>query len=72
MVSVFYGPYPGGGGGGEHDQEKLRILIIHRFMTSHPVAKMLLCFGAKHKEGRPMLFGFLVIFSPTGKGNYVS
>ena len=32
-------------------------------MTSHPVAELLLCFRAKHKDGRPMLFGFLVIFT---------
>ena len=30
-----------------------RIPMIHRFMTSHPVAKLLLCFSAKHKDGRP-------------------
>ena len=36
--------------------------MIHPFMTSHLVADLLLCFGAKHKDGRPMLFGFLVIF----------
>ena len=35
--------------------------MIHRFMTSHPVAKLLLCFGPKHQDGRPMLFGFFVI-----------
>ena len=34
-----------------------------RFMTSHPVAGLLLCFRAKHIDGRPMLFGFLVIFT---------
>ena len=38
----------GGGGGGGHDLAKIRIPMIHRFMTSHPVAKLLLCFGAKH------------------------
>ena len=32
-------------------------------MTSHPVAKLLLCFGAKHQDGRPMLFGFFVILT---------
>ena len=37
--------------------------LIHRFMTSHPVAELLLCFRARHKDGRPMLFGFLVIFT---------
>ena len=30
-----------------------RIPMIHRFMTSHPVAKLLLCFSAKHQDGRP-------------------
>ena len=35
-------------GGGGHDLAKIRIPMIHRFMTSHPVAKLLLCFGAKH------------------------
>ena len=38
----------GGGEGGGHDLAKIRIPMIHRFMTSHPVAKLLLCFGAKH------------------------
>ena len=37
------------------------IPMIRRFMTSHPVAKLLLCFGAKHRNGRPMLFGFHVL-----------
>ena len=36
------------GGGGGHDLAKIRIPMIHRFITSHPVAKLLLCFGAKH------------------------
>ena len=53
--------------GGEHDSNSawylFRIPMIHRFMTSHPVAKLLLCFGAKHKDGRPMLFGFFVILT---------
>ena len=40
-----------------------RIPMIHRFMTSHPVAKLLLCFGAKHQDGRPMLFGFFLILT---------
>ena len=52
-------PSPGGGGG--HDLAKFRISMIHRFMTSHPVTELLLCFRARHKDGRPMLFGFLVI-----------
>ena len=51
------------GGGGGHDLAKIRIPMIHRFMTSHPVAKLLLCFGAKHQDGRPMLFGFFVILT---------
>ena len=38
-----------------------RIPMIHRFMTSHPVAELLLCSGAKHQDGRLMLFGFFVI-----------
>ena len=37
--------------------------MSHRFMTSHPVTELLLCFRAKHKDGRSMLFGFLVIFT---------
>ena len=37
--------------------------MIHRFMTSHPVAELLLCFGAKHQDGPPMLFGFFVILT---------
>ena len=56
-----------GGGGGGHDSNSawylFRISMIHRFMTSHPVAEFLLCFRARHKNGRPMLFGFLVIFT---------
>ena len=51
------------GGGGSHDLAKFRISMIHRFMTSHPVAELLLCFGEKHKDGRPMPFGFLVNFT---------
>ena len=55
------------GGGGEHDSNSawylFRIPMIHRFMTSHPVAKLLLCFGAKHQDGRPMLFGFFLILT---------
>ena len=35
------------GGGGPY-LAKIRVPMIHRFMTSHPVAKLLLCFGAKH------------------------
>ena len=53
--------------GGAHDSNSakylFRVPMIHRFMTSHPVAKLLLCFGAKHKDGRPMLFGFFVILT---------
>ena len=49
--------------GGAHDLAKFRVPMIHRFMTSHPVAKLLLCFRAKHKDGRPMPFGFLVVFT---------
>ena len=47
--------------GGAHDLAKFRVPMIHRFMTSHPVA--LICFRAKHKNGRPMPFGFLVVFT---------
>ena len=50
-------------GGGGHDLAKFRVPMIRRFMTSHPVAKLLLCFCAKHKDGRPMPFGFLVVFT---------
>ena len=35
--------------------------LLYRFMTSHPIAKLLLCSGAKHQDGRPMPFGFFVI-----------
>ena len=49
--------------GGAHDLAKFRVPMIHRFMTSHPVAELLLCFRAKHEDGRPMPFGFLVIFT---------
>ena len=49
--------------GGAHDLAKFRVPMIHRFMTSHPVAELLLCFRAKHQDGRPMPFGFLVIFT---------
>ena len=52
-------------GGGGHDSNCAyylsRVPMIHRFMTSHPVAELLLCFRAKHKDGRPMIFGFLVL-----------
>ena len=53
--------------GGAHDSNSARYLfrvpMIHRFMTSHPVAELLLCFRAKHQDGRPMPFGFLVILT---------
>ena len=49
--------------GGAHDLAKFRVPMIHLFMTSHPVAELLLCFRAKHKDGRPMPFGFLVVFT---------
>ena len=53
--------------GGGHDSSSARFLfrvpMIHRFMTSHPVAGLLLCFRAKHQHGRPMPFGFLVILT---------
>ena len=49
--------------GGAHDLAKFRVPMIHRFMTSHPVAELLHCFRAKHKDGRPRLFGFLVILT---------
>ena len=53
--------------GGGHDSNSawylFRITMIHRFMTSHPVAELLLCFRAKHQDGRPMLFGFFVILT---------
>ena len=32
-------------------------------MTTHPVAKLLLCFGANHQDGRLILFGFFVILT---------
>ena len=42
----------GGGGGARLDDNSAWYLfcipMIHRFMTSHPVAKLLLRFGAKH------------------------
>ena len=49
--------------GGGDDLAKFRVPMIHRFMTSHPVAELLLCFRSEHKDGRPMLFVFLVIFT---------
>ena len=52
-----------GGGGGAHDLAKFRVPMIHRFMTSHPVSELLLCFRARHKDGRPALFGFFVILT---------
>ena len=52
-----------GGEGGGHDLAKFRVPMIDRFMTSHPVAGLLLCFRAKHKDGRPMPFVFLVVFT---------
>ena len=57
----------GEGGGGGHDSNSawylFRIPMMHRFKTSHPVAKLLLCSGAKHQDGRSMLFGFFVILT---------
>ena len=58
----------GGLGGGLGGGARLFIIsmihrLIHRFMTSHPVAELLLCFRARHKDGRLILFGFLVIFT---------
>ena len=50
-------------GGGGARLRKIRVTMIHRFMTSHPVAEFLLCFYAKHQDGRPMLFGFFVILT---------
>ena len=53
--------------GGGYDSNSawylFRISMIHRFMTSHPGAKLLPCFGAKHQDGHPMLFGFFVILT---------
>ena len=49
--------------GGAHELAKFRVPMIHRFMTSHPVAKLLLCFRAEHKDGRSVPFGFLVVFT---------
>ena len=49
--------------GGAHDLAKFRVPMIHRFMTSHPVSGLLLCFRARHKDGRPVLFGFFVILT---------
>ena len=55
------------GQGGAHDSNSVRYLfrvpMIHRFMTSHPFAELLVFFRAKHQDGRPMPFGFLVIFT---------
>ena len=51
--------------GGAHDLAKFRVPMIHRFMTSHPVGELLLCFRAKHKDGRPMPLVFS-LFLPTG------
>ena len=48
---------------GQYSTE-FRITIIHRFMTSHQVTKLLLCFGVKQKDGRPMLFSSFIIFTP--------
>jgi len=45
-------------------QGAVSITMIHRFMTSHQVTKLLPCFGVKQKDGRPMLFGFFIIFTP--------
>ena len=73
IISVVIGGHFGGGNhfdGGDHfgggtgpRLSEICIHMIHRFMTSHPVPELLLCFRARHKDGRPMLLGFLVIFT---------
>ena len=67
FCGVKISPVIGCNQGGAHDSNSVRYLfrvpMIHRFMTSHPVAELLLCFRAKHQDGRPMPFGFLVIFT---------
>ena len=43
--------------GGAHDLSKFRVPMIHRFMTSYPVAELLLCFragGVRHDPQRCM------------------
>ena len=62
-VVKMKGVLPGGGGRLQYAWYFFHIPMIHRFMTSHPVAKLLLCFGAKHQDGRLMLLGFLVILT---------
>ena len=47
----------GGGGGGV----SVNFVPIYRFMTPHPIAKLLFCSGEKHQDGRPVPFGFFVI-----------
>ena len=44
--------------GGGHNLVKFRISMIHRFRTSHPVAELLLCFRARHKDGPPNAIWF--------------
>ena len=55
-VAIFAGGLFGVDQGGAHDLAKFRVPncvpMIHRFMTSHPVAELLLCFRAKHKDAR--------------------
>ena len=53
----------GGGQDSNSARYLFRVPIIHRCMTSHPVAELLLCFRAKHQDGRPMPFGFLVVLT---------
>ena len=60
---LFFLQYQFQSRGGAHDLAKFRVPMIHRFMTSHPVEELLLCFRPKQQDGRPMLFGFLVIFT---------
>ena len=51
--------------GWAHDLAKFHISMIHRFfdITSGCRVAALICFRARHKDGRPMPFGFLVIFT---------
>ena len=53
--------------GGAHDLAKFRVPMIHRFMTSHPVAELLLCFR-EAPRWMPDAIWFSRYFNPQANG----